>query len=69
MKKFLMIFLVVIRIYVCYKVISGLIMNSVNPQQYPLDNIMWWIYYMIFDTWLQQIIPNSITEDSDESIK
>ena len=63
-----MIFLVGIRIYVCYKVIGGLIMNSVNPEQYPLDNIMWWIYYMIFDTWLQQIIPNSINEDSDESI-
>jgi hypothetical protein len=67
MKKFLMVFLVVIRLYVCYRVVGGLIMNSINPQQNPLDNITWWIYYLIFDIWLQQIIPNNVTEPNDES--
>jgi hypothetical protein len=67
MKKFLMIFLVVIRLYVCYRVVGGLIMNSINPQQNPLDNITWWIYYLIFDIWLQQIIPNNVSESNDES--
>ena len=62
-----MIFLVVIRLYVCYRVVGGLIMNSINPQQNPLDNITWWIYYLIFDIWLQQIIPNNVTEPNDES--
>jgi hypothetical protein len=67
MKKFLMVFLVVIRLYVCYRVVGGLIMNSINPQQNPLDNITWWIYYLIFDIWLQQIIPNNVSESNDES--
>jgi hypothetical protein len=67
MKKFLMIFLIVIRLYVCYRVVGGLIMNSINPQQNPLDNITWWIYYLIFDIWLQQIIPNNVSESNDES--
>jgi hypothetical protein len=67
MKKFLMIFLVVIRLYVCYRVVGGLIMNSINPQQHPLDNITWWIYYLIFDIWLQQIIPNNVTEPNDDT--
>lgn len=62
-----MVFLVVIRLYVCYRVVGGLIMNSINPQQNPLDNITWWIYYLIFDIWLQQIIPNNVTEPNDES--
>jgi hypothetical protein len=62
-----MIFLVVIRLYVCYRVVGGLIMNSINPQQNPLDNITWWIYYLIFDIWLQQIIPNNVSESNDES--
>jgi hypothetical protein len=62
-----MVFLVVIRLYVCYRVVGGLIMNSINPQQNPLDNITWWIYYLIFDIWLQQIIPNNVSESNDES--
>ena len=62
-----MVFLVVIRLYVCYRVVGGLIMNSINPQQNPLDNITWWIYYLIFDIWLQQIIPNNVTDPNDES--
>ena len=62
-----MVFLVVIRLYVCYRVVCGLIMNSINPQQNPLDNITWWIYYLIFDIWLQQIIPNNVSESNDES--
>ena len=66
MKKFLMVFLILVRLYICYKVIGGLIMNSINPTQYPLENITWWVYYLIFDIWLQQIIPNNITESNDE---
>lgn len=62
-----MIFLVVIRLYIFYRVVGGLIMNSINPQQNPLDNITWWIYYLIFDIWLQQIIPNNITEPNDNT--
>ncbi len=61
-----MIFLVVVRLYICYKVVGGLIMNSINPQLYPLDNLNWWIYYLIFDTWLQQIIPNSVIESNNQ---
>jgi hypothetical protein len=66
MKKFLMIFLIGVRFYICYRVIGGLIMNTINPEQYPLENITWWIYYLIFDTWLQQIIPNSLTDEVSE---
>jgi hypothetical protein len=57
MKNFLSIILIGIRIYICFKFVGGLIMNSINPNEYPLQNLDWLLYYLVFDIWIQLVIP------------
>lgn len=66
MKNFLSLILIGIRIYICFKFISGLILNTVNPNDYPLDNLNWLLYYLVFDIWIQLVVPDAISEKTTE---
>jgi hypothetical protein len=66
MKNFMSIILIIIRIYICFKFVGGLIMNSINPIEYPLQNLDWLLYYLVFDIWIQLVIPNSISNETTE---
>lgn len=65
MKNFLSLILIGVRIYICFKFVSGLILNSINPTEYPLQNLDWLLYYLVFDIWLQLVIPNQTTENDE----
>ena len=65
MKKFMSIILIVIRIYICYKFVGGLIMNMVNPKDFPLENLNWLLYYLVFDIWIQIVIPTPSEEPEE----
>lgn len=69
MKKFLSIILIAIRIYISYKFVGGLIMNMINPKDYPLDNLNWLLYYLVFDIWIQLVVPNSISENTTVDVE
>ena len=66
MKKFMSIILIVIRIYISYKFVGGLIMNMINPKDFPIENLNWLLYYLVFDIWIQLVISNSIQETTTE---
>jgi hypothetical protein len=66
MKNFLMIILVIVRIYVFCKIIYLLYMTSQDPITYPIEMLTWWIYYLIFDIWLKSILPNEETKNNEE---
>ena len=66
MKNFMSIILIIIRIYICFKFVGGLIMNSMNHIEYPLQNLDWLLYYLVFDIWIQLVIPNSISNETTE---
>jgi len=66
MKNFLTLILIGIRIYICFKFVGGLILNSVNPNEYPLQNLNWLLYYLVFDIWVQLVIPNSVSNETTE---
>jgi hypothetical protein len=69
MKKFLSIILIAIRIYISYKFVGGLIMNMINTKDYPLDNLNWLLYYLVFDIWIQLVVPNSISENTTVDVE
>lgn len=69
MKKFLSIILIAIRIYISYKFVGGLIMNMVNPKDFPLDNLNWLLYYLVFDIWIQLVIPNTVSDNTTEDVE
>ena len=65
MKKFMSIILIVIRIYICYKFVGGLIMNMVNPKDFPIENLNWLLYYLVFDIWIQIVVPTPSEEPEE----
>lgn len=69
MKNFLSLILIGIRIYICFKFVGGLILNTINPNDFPLDNLNWLLYYLVFDIWVQLIIPNTISEKTIEDVE
>lgn len=69
MKKFLSIILIAIRIYISYKFVGGLIMNMINPKDFPIDNLNWLLYYLVFDIWIQLVIPNTISDNTIEDVE
>lgn len=60
MEKFLKVFgfvLLVSRVYIIYKLVILLYLTQSNPVEYPMDKLTWWGYLLIFDIWLQLVLP------------
>ena len=49
--------LLVSRIYIIYKLVILLYLTQSNPAEYPMDKLTWWGYLLIFDIWLQVVLP------------
>jgi hypothetical protein len=65
MLSFYRFFYVIIRIYIFAKISFLLFMTSLYPESYPISVLTWWIYFLIFDIWLEIILPNK--NDSNEN--
>jgi hypothetical protein len=61
--KFLALILLVSRIYIIYKLITLLYWTQQNPIEYPMDKLTWWSCLLIFDIWLQNVLPSMDSED------
>jgi hypothetical protein len=40
-------------------------MTKSNPEEYPISDLIWWIGFLVFDMWVINQLPDSITEDKD----
>lgn len=61
--KILALILLVSRIYIIYKLISLLYLTQQNPIEYPMEKLNWWSCLLIFDIWLQNVLPSMDKED------
>jgi hypothetical protein len=71
----LILFLIVhtfIRIYIFAKVFYLMCMTYYYPETYPISLLTWWIYFLIFDIWIDHLLNNKkiekVIEKKDESI-
>ena len=55
--KILWLILLVSRIYIIYKLVILLYLTQLNPVEYPMDKLTWWGYLLLFDIWLQLVLP------------
>jgi hypothetical protein len=60
-------FHILVRVYVFAKVFYLMCMTYYYPESYPLSVLTWWIYFLIFDIWLEVILPTKI-ENKSQSI-
>lgn len=54
-----MLFYIIIRIYVFAKIFFLMFMTYFYPESYTIDTLTWWIYFLVFDIWLSQMLPDS----------
>ena len=64
--SFYSLFYILVRIYIFAKIFYLLFMTSVYPESYPITVLTWWIYFLIFDIWLEVILPASKKYHSDK---
>ena len=69
MKSFLGLLMVIIRIFIVVKVIYTLIMVKQDPVNYPMDNVIWWSGFLIFDMWISNMLPPLPSEDDDSHLE
>jgi len=49
--------LLITRIYIVCRLVFLLFMTQLNPETYPISILTWWIYFLVFDIWLQIVLP------------
>lgn len=61
-----------IRIYIFAKVFYLMCMTYYYPESYPISLLTWWIYFLIFDIWIDHLLSDKkiekIVEKNDESL-
>jgi hypothetical protein len=51
-------FYILVRIYIFAKIFYLLVVTIYYPETYPISLLTWWIYFLIFDIWLDYKLPN-----------
>lgn len=64
MKKLLIFLIIFVRLYVMIKVLFFLYKTAID-HTYPVDDLTWWIYYLVFDMWLVSNfkVPSEVEEE------
>jgi hypothetical protein len=57
MSRIIGLILLITRIYIVCKIGFLLFMTQLNPETYPISILTWWIYFLVFDIWLQIVLP------------
>ena len=57
MKQFLLFITVLVRLYLFIRIGYGLTMSALYPENYPVENLTWWIYFLVFSIWIDNV-PN-----------
>jgi hypothetical protein len=67
MRTFFSLLLIIVKLYIFCKITYLLYMTNADPINYPIDSLTWWIYLLVFDIWLQFVLPNNEDIDTNES--
>jgi len=62
MITFYRVFYSLVRIYIFAKIFYLLFMTSQYPESYPISVLTWWIYFLVFDIWLEIMLPTKKDE-------
>ena len=48
------------------KIIYLFTMNGLYPDEFPLSNLTWWIYFLVFDVWVTLTLTSTKYEDDEQ---
>jgi hypothetical protein len=62
------ILILIARIFLGVKFLWILVMNTVNPETYPLSDLDWFLYFLVFDIWIHSLSRNVKMDDDEDEI-
>jgi len=65
MRAFFSFLLVFVKIFIFVKVAIVLYQTSRFPDEYPVNDLIWWTSFLVFDMWLVKQLPD--TKEDEES--
>ena len=42
-------------------------MTNHYPSDYPIESLTWWIYFLVFDIWLELNLPQNNSDGFEDS--
>lgn len=67
MRAFLSFLIVFIKIFIFVKVVIVLYQTSQFPDEHPVNDLIWWSGFLVFDMWLIKQLPDTKEEEKEES--
>lgn len=64
MRAFFSFLLVFVKIFIFVKVAIVLYMTSKYPDSHPINELIWWSGFLVFDMWLVKQLPDTKEEES-----
>jgi len=66
MKYFFGFLIIVIKLFIIFKVTSLLYLTNSDPTNYPMEKLTWWIYFLIFEIWLYITLKDINKQDEED---
>jgi uncharacterized membrane protein len=55
-----------LKFIIMIKIIYLFTMNGLYPDEFPLSNLTWWIYFLVFDVWVTLTLASTKYEDDEQ---
>jgi hypothetical protein len=65
MRAFFSFLLVFVKIFIFVKVAIVLYMTSRYPESHPVNELIWWGVFLVFDMWLVNQLPDTPVSEDD----
>jgi len=66
MKEILKVATSLLKFIIMIKIIYLFTMNWLYPDEFPLSNLTWWVYFLVFDIWVTLTLTSTKDEDDEQ---
>lgn len=66
MKEVLKVATSLLKFIIMIKIIYLFTMNWLYPNEFPLSNLTWWVYFLVFDIWVTLTLTSTKDEDDEQ---
>jgi hypothetical protein len=66
MKEALKVVTSLLKFIIMIKIIYLFTMNWLYPEEFPLSDLTWWVYFLVFDIWVTLTLTSTKDEDDEQ---
>lgn len=66
MREVLKVVTSLLKFIIMIKIIYLFTMNWLYPEEFPLSDLTWWVYFLVFDIWVTLTLTSTKDEDDEQ---